>query len=73
MAQWQKKIYIIGEEPWEASNMQKTKPKSNKQVQEGRAERYAKKVPHKLPTTIVTSLTLSNFCYVLILSWVAKY
>jgi len=57
MAQWQKKIYVNGEQPWEASNMQKTKPKSNKQVQEGRAERYAKNVP---PQTSYNYCDLSN-------------
>jgi len=54
--------------------MQKTNPKSYKQDQEGRVEHYAdmkiytvdqarlvpKMCPHKLPTTLVKSLTLSN-------------
>ena len=39
MAQPQK-FGLTGNDPEEASNVQKTKPKSKKQVQEGKAESY---------------------------------
>jgi len=77
---------LTGNDPEKVSNVQKTKPKGNKWDQEGSAEKLCwhdnlhyrpryRLVPtmchRKLPTTIVTSLTLSKFRY-LILSSVVK-
>ena len=80
VVRWQKRC-ING--PEKISNMQRTNPKNYKRDQEGGAESYADMTiyaidpagtvstmcSHKLPTTIVTFLILSNLWYLIASLW----